>query len=75
MKSYFSLKNNTKCLVLSLTLINPSILSNLIRKGLAATRLLYEINQTKIFLDDFSSIEILARSKSSKRLDLNLCFC
>ena len=41
MKSYFSLPNNTKYLVPSKTLINPSNSSNLICKGLAAIKLNY----------------------------------
>ena len=43
MESYFSAPNNTKYLVSSLTLTNPSIFLNLIRKGLASTKFLQEI--------------------------------
>ena len=41
MKSYFSPPNNTKYLVPSVTLINPSILLNLIPKGLASIKVSY----------------------------------
>ena len=57
MTSYFSGLNNTKYLVPSQTLINLSILSNLIRKGLAPIKLLYGMLQTKIFSYNFSSIK------------------
>ena len=65
MKSYFLLPNNTKFLVPSQTLSDPSFLSNLIHKGLLSIRLLYEMLSTKIFSYDFLSIKILSRSKSS----------
>ena len=65
MKSYFSLPNNTKYLAPSKTLINPTILSNLIREGLKSIKLLYGMLRNKIFSRDFSSIKMLSRSKSS----------
>ena len=43
MESYFSLPNNTKYQVSSKTLINPSILSNPIRKGLESIKPYYEM--------------------------------
>ena len=43
MESHFSLLNNTKYWVLSYTLINPSILSSLICKGLESIKVLYEM--------------------------------
>ena len=43
MESYFSLPNNIKCLVPSETLIDPSILLNIIRKDLESVKILYEI--------------------------------
>ena len=43
MESYFPSLNKTKDLVPSSTLINPSILSNLISKDLESIKLLYEI--------------------------------
>ena len=57
MKSYFSLPNNTKYLAPSKTLINPTILSNLIREGLKSIKLLYGMLRNKIFSRDFSSIK------------------
>ena len=65
MESYFSLPNNTKYLVPSYTLINPSILSNLMGKRLAPIKFLYEMLEAKIFSHHFSSIKISSRSKSS----------
>ena len=47
------------------SLINPSILSNLIRKGFAPIKVFYEMSSIKIFLCDFSSIKLLSKSKSS----------
>ena len=64
MKSYFSLPNNTKYLVPSQTLTNPSILLNLICKDLASIKVLHEMLKSKIFLYDFSSIKI-SRSRFS----------
>ena len=43
MKSYFSHPNNSKYLVPSKNLINPSILLNLIHEDLESTKLLYEM--------------------------------
>ena len=43
MKPYFSGPNNTKYLVSLQTLVNPSILSNLICKGLTPIKVLYEM--------------------------------
>ena len=65
MKSYFSLPNNTKYLAPSKTLINPTILSNLIPEGLKSIKLLYGMLRNKIFSRDFLSIKMLSRSKSS----------
>ena len=65
MESYFSAPNNTKYLVSSETLINPSILLNVICKGFKPIKILYQMLETKIFSFDFSSIKILSRSKSS----------
>ena len=53
MKLYILAPNKTKYLVPSKTLINPSILLNLIRKDSAPITLLYEMLQTKIFPHDF----------------------
>ena len=53
------LSNNTKCLnSLPQTLINPSILSNLIRNGFGPVEVFYEMSQTEIFLYNFSSNKI-----------------
>ena len=43
MESHFPFPNNTKYLVSSSTLTIPSILSNLIRKGLQSIKLLHEM--------------------------------
>ena len=43
MESYFSASNNTKHLVSSQTLINPSTLSNVIRNAFAPINVLYEM--------------------------------
>ena len=63
MKSYFSPPNNIKFLVPSETLIDPSILLNLIRKDLARIKVLYEMLYTKIFSYDFLSIKIFFKIK------------
>ena len=44
MASCFSGPRDTKCLVPPQTLINPTTLSNLIRKGFAHIKLLYEMS-------------------------------
>ena len=58
MNSYFLLSNNTKYLVPSQMSINPYTSSNQICKGLALIKFLYEMLQTKIFSNYFSSIKM-----------------
>ena len=65
MASYFSVPNNTKYVFPLKILINPSILSSLIRIGFVPIKFLYEILYTKMFSYDFSSIKILSKLKSS----------
>ena len=43
MESYFAITNNTKNLVPSQSLINPSFLSNIIRKRLESIKLFYKM--------------------------------
>ena len=59
----FSPPNNTKYLVPSLILINPSILSNHIRKCLEPIKVLHEMLQTKILPLSFSSNKISFETK------------
>ena len=57
MKSYFSPPNNTKYLVPSQTVINPSTLSNLIFNGFAPIKVLQEYHKPKYFRVIFHLIE------------------
>ena len=59
----FSPPNNTKYLVPSLILINPSILSNHIRKCLEPIKVLHEMLQTKILPLSFSFNKISFETK------------
>ena len=62
MKSYFSPPNNTKYLVPSYTLINPTILSNLIRNDLSPIsfeshlHFIFYCNMSKTVLDFISGL-------------------
>ena len=49
MSSYFSEPNNTKYLLPSKILRNPSMLSNLMRKVFGPIKALYKMPQIKIF--------------------------
>ena len=48
----------------SRTIINPSILSNLIHNGFGHVYVLYEMSETKTFLYDFISNKILLKLMS-----------